>query len=198
MHMKVWILGIGIAFALTGCASVSSPSPTVAVTDVITANAETSFKGIAKASCEKAMADGVVETRDDFGLLIMVPKAQAYQGYSAAYRDNSAGTTDLIYEVDAFYSCAAARMWEDAASSGDGSVDGVTVAYEAGQYVLTEKLEDTTYTYKYTVENGLIASGSLTSTDDPDESLFTEKYGDVGAENMAIIKKAVDALNGTE
>lgn len=199
--IKYFAAGL-LILGLTGCSAAGvdalpSASPSTEVTDVIPADPTAEFKKIAAASCDKAFAEGVVETRDDYGLLVMIPKDQAYEGFSAVYKDVTNGRLELIYEADSFYACAAALMWALAEESGE-AVDGLTVEYSAGKYLIAETFEDSTFKYEYEVADGLIVGGSVSSTEEPEATLFTQKYGDVGAENFDLIKQAVAELNASE
>lgn len=197
--IKYFAAGL-LILGLTGCSAAGvdpTASPSTEVTEAIPADPTAEFKKIAAASCDKAFTEGVVETRDDYGLLVMIPKDQAYEGFSAVYKDVTTGRLELIYEADSFYACAAALMWALAEESG-AEVDGLKVEYSAGKYLLSDTFEDSTFKYEYEVANGLIVGGSVSSTEEPEATLFTEKYGDVGAENFDLIKQAVAELNASE
>lgn len=189
-----------LILGLSGCASVSVPqaSPSIEITEAAELDALASFKTIAANSCDAAMSQGVVETRDDSGLLVMIPKDQAYEGFSAVYKDLNSGQLDLIYEADSFYACSDALMWAMAEESGESQIDGMNVGYESGQYVVQESFGDSTFTYHYDINGGLISGGTMTSTTDDVSVQFTLVYGDVGAENFALIKQAVDELSSAE
>lgn len=195
--MKRLAVGLSLVLLLSGC-SAAEVNPSSSPVGSAPADAMASFKQIASDSCDKGFSDGVVETRDDSGLLVMVPKEQGVDGYSAVFKDLDTGMLDLIYEADGFYACAAALMWSMAQESGEGEIDGVSVSWDNGVYVLEEKFEDSTFTYRYNVQDGLIVGGQVTSTEDETPTLFTETYGNVSDENKALIKQAVAELNASE
>lgn len=61
------------------------------------------FADIATTSCVTARDRGVVETTDQF-TLVMVPTSEAIDGYSAAWAEPDMDP-QVIYETDAFVSC---------------------------------------------------------------------------------------------
>lgn len=99
------------------------------------------FDEVAKASCDKALAEGVVEksTGADGFTLVMVPKAKGYKDFSAAYFQ-APNTYQLIYEIDAFSACSAS-MESSLAGEAGGVVD-IDIEYDLndGSFVTTQDL----------------------------------------------------------
>lgn len=67
----------------------------------------------AMASCERAMASGVLETWNDGTFWqAMVPKDQSVDGHSAVWNDLETGEVGLIWETSEFFTCALANdIW---------------------------------------------------------------------------------------
>lgn len=84
--------------------------------------AETQFKTIARASCEAALEQGTLEksVEPDGFTLVMVPKADAYKDFSAAYFQPD-DTYELIWEIDAFAACGASITYDLAEEGGQES-----------------------------------------------------------------------------
>ena len=84
--------------------------------------AEAQFKTIARASCEVALELGTLEksVEPDGFTLVMVPKADAYKDFSAAYFQPD-DTYELIWEIDAFAACGASITYDLAEEGGQES-----------------------------------------------------------------------------
>ncbi|WP_138315900.1 hypothetical protein [Rhodoluna limnophila] len=125
------------ALVLTGCASgpVASPSPSASASvsasttpvDSRGADALAEFEVAATASCDRAMAEGVVETVAAGGKLaqpewwlLMVPKANAIDGFSAARYSSATDSAEVIYETYEFDTCYFATQF---ALAKEGNVD---------------------------------------------------------------------------
>jgi hypothetical protein len=202
------------ALSLTGCTSNSSTqsstpkgstsatssvktdgSLTIPATD---ANVAAEFAQVAKDSCAKAQAEGVVQKTGDGYTLVMVPKDKAVNDLSAAYLDPK-GKAGAVYESDAFYSCEISMVIELASEAG---YDAVKALSEAGMTV--KKTSDTVWsvfhqiktdggavesdTQTYTVKNGLIVS-VVTKFEKAPEVSAVISYGYTAAD-LDIIKKA--------
>lgn len=148
------------------------------------------FLKIADASCERAMALGVVESSlGGSGFTqIMVPKDQAYKDFSAAYFAPP-NTYEIIYELDAFTVCYASMTNLLAKEAGIDSQ--IQVKYSNGRYLTFEDLGDAGISQiSYEVKDGLIASMTILSSSG-DETLAV-KYGQLTGKELLILKTAVD------
>ena len=108
--------------ALSGCAGTSTTEPAVIPTQQTEPTATTSptatalpipddvagsFREIADASCATASTEGVTEiATDGSGRLILVPKEDAYQDFSAVSVGES-GVGELIWSTEVFSACNA-------------------------------------------------------------------------------------------
>lgn len=125
------------ALVLTGCASgpVASPSPSASASvspsttpvDERGADALAEFEVGATASCDKAMAEGVVETvaagdklAQPEWWLMMVPKSDAIDGFSAARYSSATDSAEVIYETYEFDTCYFATQF---ALAREGGID---------------------------------------------------------------------------
>ena len=188
-------------FALAGCASPSvqpsaTPTPTPSATFEAKAPAQAleDFRAIAAKSCETALAEGVVEesTGAEGFKLVMVPKAEAYKDYSAAYFAPPK-TYELIWETDALSACGADIQFA-MAEEGGGTVDlDVSFSTEDGTYTTTQDLgEQGIWTLNYEVTDGLFST--VTTLRNGDEDPRTIRYGNLTDAEWAILKTAVDAF----
>lgn len=155
------------------------------------------FAAVAKASCDKAMADGVVEksTSGDGFTLVMVPKDQGYQDFSAAFLA-APDDHQLIYEVDAFSSCAAAMQFSLAEEA--GSVVDMDIEYDPndGTFVTTQDLGEFGISkLEYQTEDGLFVG--VKTLDELDADPRTISYG-YSEEDMQILVTAVDRYLAAE
>ena len=195
-------LFIGLSLSVSGCAVTpstpeSSPSSSETI-DAVDPVAE--FAKVAKASCDKAMAEGVVEksTAADGFTLVMVPKDQGYKDYSAAFL---AGPDDyqLIYSVDAFSSCAAAMEFGLAEENG-GVVD-IEVEYDPNDasFVTTQSLgEFGKYgisRLQYQTKDGLFVGVKTLGQSKADPRTISYGYSE---EDMQILITAVDRFLAIE
>lgn len=186
---------------LSGCAaSEEKPTPTATPTPSATFEAKTpaqaleDFRAIAAKSCETALAEGVVEesTGAEGFKLVMVPKAEAYKDYSAAYFAPPK-TYELIWETDALSACGADIQFA-MAEEGGGTVDlEVSFSTEDGTYTTTQDLgEQGIWTLNYEVTDGLFST--VTTLRNGDEDPRTIRYGNLNDADWAILKTAVDAF----
>jgi hypothetical protein len=155
------------------------------------------FAEVAKASCDKAMAEGVVEksTAADGFTLVMVPKDQGYRDFSAAYL-NEPNDYQLIYETDAFSSCAAAMEFTLAEESG-GAVD-IDIEYDAndGSFVTTQDLgEFGINKLEYQTSGGLFVG--VKTLDVPNSDPRTISYG-FSEQDLQVLITAVDQFLATK
>lgn len=184
--MKTLRIGVIAALLALGVAGCTATHQIEKPTTKTPAQALADFKKIAKASCDKAMSVGVVETStsgDPF-TIVLVPKAKAYKDFSAAALEANKYT--LIYENDSFASCGAANTF---------SVSGaaIKVAFDPadGSYTTTENCYgDGPCVFKYTVAKGLMTS--FTNLSAKTKYTQTIRYGNLTAADWEILHKAVD------
>lgn len=155
------------------------------------------FAAVAKASCDKAMAEGVVEksTSGDGFTLVMVPKDQGYQDFSAAF---FAAPDDyqLIYEVDAFSSCAAAMEFSLAEESG-GAFD-IDVEYDPNDasFVTTQDIgQNKINKLEYQTKDGLFVGIKTLGEGKADPRTISYGYSE---EDLQILITSVDRFLAIE
>ena len=156
------------------------------------AEAKAVFEKIATASCDKAMAEGVVEqsqSTDGF-TLVMVPKDEAYLDFSAAYFEPD-DTYELIWEVDALSSCGAAISFALAEEAGVES--DLQVSFNPADSTF-ETLQDLgeygTNRLKYNITDGLL--GQIEVLDSTEVDIRTISYGNLQETDWNILRTAVD------
>ncbi len=155
------------------------------------------FAAVAKASCDKAMAEGVVEKSSaaDGFTLVMVPKDQGYQDFSAAFLA-APDDYQLIYEVDAFSSCAAAMEFSLAKEAG-GVVD-MDIEYDPndGSFVTTQDLGEFGISkLEYQIKDGLFVGVKTLGEAQADPRTISYGYSE---EDLQILVTAVDRFLATE
>lgn len=151
------------------------------------------YSKIAQDSCDKALAEGVVEyvPGEEGFTSVMVPKSEAYRDYSAAYFDNATEKYDLIWETDAFSSCADANALSLAADAGQKPDFTVEFNANTGVYVTTRDLGDYGIAnLQYTVANGLVVTMVQLNGEGGDPHLI--RYGNLTANDHAILETAAD------
>jgi hypothetical protein len=155
------------------------------------------FAEVAKASCDKAMAEGVVEksTAADGFTLVMVPKDQGYQDFSAAFRA-APDDYQLIYEVDAFSSCSAAMELSLAEESGGVVEIQVETDLNRGTFVTTQDLGEFGISkLEYQTKDGLFVGVKTLGESKADPRTISYGYSE---EDMQILITAVDRFLTTE
>ena len=156
------------------------------------AEAKAVFEKIATASCDKAMAEGVVEqsTSLDGFTLVMVPKDEAYLDFSAAYFE-SPDTYELIWEVDALSSCGAAISFALADEAGVES--DLQVSFNPADSTF-ETLQDLgeygTIRLKYNITDGLLSKIEILDSTVVDVRKIS--YGNLQETDWNILRTAVD------
>lgn len=202
--MKVGVaLGVSTLLA-TGCASAPSPTtpptsptqPTATTSPTATAfpipdDIQESFREIADASCATASADGVTEiATGGSGRLILIPKKDAYQDFSAVSVGES-GVGELIWSTEVFYACNASIGFS---YSDESNSDYGLIEFDAsdGSYTVTVGEGKDAFIADYTVSDGLIRTGS--STSDGENTVLTIEYGMPSAADIQILRDAVDAF----
>lgn len=188
-------IALAATLALSGCSTqVLTPTPTPTSSPAKTfealtpAQAKAEFAKLAEASCDKAMAEGVVEGSDKI-LVVAVPKDQAYKDYSAAYTENGE-KFGLIWELDALLSCADSFSFTMAAEAGQEADIAVTFNDEDGTFTTFEDFgEFGTSNYKFSVDNGVFTSAE--NLDEP-FGITTIKYGAPNEQELNVLHTAVD------
>jgi hypothetical protein len=197
--------GILPALLLGGCASSSptetpseSPEPSPSPTSTIIAepvDATEAFREIAHASCDKAHAEGVVESGwDGTQKAILVPDSEAYQDYSAVFVGEN-GVLALIWESDSFASCNASNAYSLAEEAGQEADLGLTFNETDGTYQTTLDQgpdQEAPFVATYTVSNGLIVQQHIDA--DWGETTVEITYGMPSEEDIAFLQTAVDAF----
>lgn len=196
--------------ALSGCAGTvpteptgiptQQPDPSVTTSPTVTAipipdDIAGSFREIADASCATASAEGVTEiATGGSGRLILVPKEDAYQDFSAV-SVGASGVGELIWSTEEFYACNASIgfSYSDESNSDYGLIE---FDESDGSYTVTVGEGKDSFVAEYTVRDGLIRSGS--STNDGETTVLTVEYGMPSEADIAILRAAVDAFLAEE
>lgn len=158
--------------------------------------AEDQFKTIARASCEAALEQGTLEKSVDPGgfTLVMVPKADAYKDFSAAYFQPD-DTYELIWETDAFSACGASITYDLAEEAGQESDLEVLFNAELQQFETFQDFgEFGVSRLGYHVVDGKISSVQDLETEDSDKR--TVSYGNLTEAEINILTTAVDRFLG--
>jgi hypothetical protein len=154
-----------------------------------------SFREIADASCATASAEGVTEiAADGSGRLILVPREDAYQDFSAVSVGES-GIGELIWSTEVFYTCYASIGFSN---SDESNSDYALIEFDAsdGSYTVTEGDGKDAFVAEYTVSEGLIRTGS--STNGGETNVLAIKYGMPSEADIAILRAAADAFLADE
>ena len=195
MRLFLLVVGISSALVLSGCSAPASKpesKPSVTVAQLSPEEAKLQFATIANASCDKAMAEGVVEqsiSSDGF-TLVMVPKEEGYKDYSAAYFE-PADTYELIWEADAFSACGASISFSLAAEAGVES--DIQVAFNAtdSTFETTQDLGEFGISrLKYQTTDGLLRQIEI--LDSTVSDVRSIRYGNLSDEHWQILRTAVD------
>ncbi len=182
------------SIALASCAPAPTLSPTSApsVSPLSAEQARVAFEKIATASCDKAMAEGVVEQSEaaDGFTLVMVPKDQAYQDFSAAYFEPT-DKFELIWETDALSACGAAIQFAMAQDSGTDVDMAVSFDETDGTFSTEQDLgEFGVSKLKYEVAGDLLTTIEILESATPDKR--TIRYGNLQEADWNILRTAVD------
>ena len=198
-------VGLLPALLLAGCASSSptgtpseSPEPSTSPTSTIIAepvDITEAFREIAHASCDKANAEGVVESGwDGTQKAILVPDSEAYQDYSAVFVGEN-GVPALILETDSFASCNASNTYSLAEEAGQEAEIDLTFNEADGTYQTTLDQgpdQDVPFVATYIVSNGLIVQQHIDA--DWGETTIEITYGMPSEDDIAFLRTAVDAF----
>ena len=165
-------------------ASASSTSPSA----MTSAEAKVAFKAIAEASCNKAQAEGVVETDGDY-TFVMVNKAEGYKDFSAAYVQ--AGKYALVWEIDGIASCSDWFTFSMAEEAGEEAAIDVTFNPADASFTAEQDLgEFGVSSFRFNVANGLIVTS--TNLDPKRAKVVSVRYGNIAAAERKILTTAVD------
>lgn len=196
MFGKVLVFAVGASLLLTSCsapaAPTASPSTSETVQALTPAEAKAEFETVANASCDKAMAEGVVEqsTSLDGFTLVMVPKDDAYLDFSAAYFEPD-DNYELIWETDAFSACGASISFSLAAEAGVESDLKVSFIPADSSFETFQDLgEYGTSRLKYQVTDGLLSEIEILDSTVVD--IRTIRYGNLSLDQWGILRTAVD------
>lgn len=183
-----------LAVLLSSCSAAPSANQSVSpkASPLTAEQARDAFEVIATASCDKAMAEGVVEqSLDPNGFtLVMVPKDQAYQDFSAAYFE-PADTYELIWEVDALSACGAAIQFALAQES-SAEVDlAVSFDQNDGSFLTVQDLGEFGISkLKYKVADSLLSS--VETQGSANSATRSISYGNLQDADWQILRTAVD------
>ena len=207
-------VGVAVATAVflptllfAGCTSSSpteatseSPQPSASPTSTVVAepvDVTEAFREIADASCDKANAEGVVESGWDGDLTqkaILVPDSEAYQDYSAVFVGEN-GVLALIWETDSFASCYASNAYSLAEEASQEAAFDLTFNEADGTYQTTLDQgpdQEAPFVATYTVSNGLIVQQHIDA--DWGETTIEITYGMPSGDDIAFLRTAVDAF----
>lgn len=193
-------IGLSLAVLMAAC-SIPTPSlPSVSPTypnpkaKLTPAEVTDQFVKIADASCRKALEVGVVEQSvDPEGFtLVMVPKAQAYKDFSAAYFQPEE-IYELIWETDAFSACGASMSFALAIEGGAESDIKVSYNTAEGKFETTQDLGEYGVTrLSYTIAKNLFSG--IQSLGNNTADARTIRYGHLTDADWNILRTAVDAF----
>ncbi len=188
-----------LVLVTAGCSATSQPTtapsqPTIP--EMTVQEAETQFKAIARASCEAALEQGTLEksVEPDGFTLVMVPKADAYKDFSAAYFQPD-DTYELIWETDAFSACGVSMTYDLAEEAGRESDLEVIFNPELQQFETFQDFgEFGESRLGYQTVEGKISSVQNLDSEDSDKR--TVSYGNLTEAEINILTTAVDRFLG--
>ncbi len=193
----------GAVLILAGCAT-AEPAPIPAATVQPTpsptpsgivepADVTAAFREFAHASCDKANAEGVVESSwGGTQKTILIPKSMAYKDFNAVFVDEN-GVPALIWETDSFASCNASNGFALAEEAG-GSYDiDLNFNLDDGTFEsVLDQGEGQSVTFRYTVVDGLFVSQDIDA--DWGKTTVEITYGIPSEDDIAMLRAAVDAF----
>lgn len=182
-----------VALALSGCAASPATEPETETTsepetsESASAATDLDFELVAISSCDRAMAQGVEEiTVSNSYRQVLVPIDAALDGYSAAWEDLETGEVGLIWEADAFLSCAAAITIGLAEEAGE-EPNWLITATNGGFEVFQDFGEYGTQLIKFSAVEGFLVSAEVVGGEN-----FTIHYGEPSvADAQQLIELAV-------
>ena len=146
---------------------------------------------VANASCELALAEGVVEASSDPAgfTLVMVPKSMGIDGYSAAYF-LPPETYELIWETDVFYACELANSFSLASDAGTELEIDVSLDAATGEFLVTQDFgEWGVSATKYEVTDGLLRAATNLNSEG---ETYRIEYGFPNDIELQILVQAVE------
>lgn len=191
------------ASLLAGCAAENpkasvSPSPAGSASAVETITGVEALKNymtLAEGTCNAAVQFGIVEEIPEAGKLIMVPKDEAYEGYSAVWV-GSDGSSEIIFEADAFLACSDAFTFMMGAENGEELPTGYEVEFTPGDepnvYVVTHEIDGVKVPFTYTTHDNLFATVEYPAWDDPDLILKRTFRYDISDADRALLRITVE------
>lgn len=202
MIRKLIILAIVSGLLLTSCgvSNTLDPIPDSSESNqtISSEEAKSKFMEISRASCEKAMTEGVVEqsTSPEGITLVMVPRDAAYLDFSAAYSQPE-DTYELIWEVDAFSSCGASASFDLAEQAGVESDIAVSFNSYTGAFETTQDFSEFGLVrLSYNTTDGLISRVETLGSNEPDPRII--RYGNLKDTDWIILRTAVDRFLESE
>lgn len=200
-------IGLLVTLAVTGCADVRAvpPSPTSSATttntatgnptpsatlplEMTAAQAKAAYKNIAKASCNWAQRDGVVESGDAY-TAVMTNSLQAYLGFTEA-SFVAPDSYKVLSDLSDFYACADWYAFSMADEAGKTAPIDVTFNSDASFNVHKVLASGLPSVLKIIVADGVIATA--TNLDPADPWIIGCRYGSLTESDLAIVKTAVD------
>jgi hypothetical protein len=152
------------------------------------AEAKAAYKNIAKASCNWAQRDGVVEVGDGY-TAVMTNSTQAYNGFTEAslvapdeYR--------VLFDLSDFQACADWYLFSMADEAGKAAAIDVTFNSDASFNVRKVLASGAASALKIIVADGVIATA--TNLDPADPWTHGCRYGSLTVADLQILKTAVD------
>lgn len=195
-------VGLLPGLLLAGCASSSptgtpsdSQEPTSSPTSTIIAepaDATEAFREIAYASCDKANAEGVVESSwGGTQKAILIPKSIAYKDFNAVFVDEN-GVPALIWETDSFAACYESNGFALAEEAGQEVEIDLTFNEADGtfQTTLDQGPDQDLFVATYSVSNGLIVQQHIDA--DWGETTIEITYGMPSDDDIEFLRTAVD------
>jgi hypothetical protein len=188
---------------LAGCAAVdqeaiptATPQPTSSPTSsgiAEPADVTAAFRVFAHASCDKANAEGVVESSwGGTQKAILIPKSMAYKDFNAVFVDEN-GVPALIWETDSFASCKASNGFAMAEESGSAYETDLRFNLDDGTFEsVLDQGEGQTVTFRYTVVDGLFVSQDIDA--DWGQTTVEITYGIPSEDDIEFLRSAVDAF----
>jgi hypothetical protein len=200
----VALVTAGTVLLLAGCAGSSPtgtpsspPDPSASPTSTIIAepvDVTSAFREIAHASCDKANAEGVVESGwGGTQKAILVPDSLAYQDFSAVFVDEN-GVPALIWETDSFAACNASNAYSMAEEVGQEVDLGLTFNETDGTYqtTLDQGPDQDPFVATYSISNGLIVEQYIDA--DWGETTVEITYGLPSDDDISMLQVAVDTF----
>jgi hypothetical protein len=157
------------------------------------ADVTAAFRDFAHASCDKANAEGVVESAwDGTQKSILIPKSMAYKDFNAVFVDDT-GIPALIWETDTFASCRESNGFALAEEAGGVYETDVTFNSVDGTFeTVLDQGEGQTVTFRFTVNDGVFVSQDIDA--DWGETTVEITYGMPPEDDIALLRAAVDAF----